>query len=916
MKNDNKSNNDNKKSFPTGFFLFVFAVLFLVFTFQNLSDATRGHVSYSYQLEHLVNLDLINPEYSKKVSLNDNLVTFSGRFRDQLSEEAKKRYRFLYLLDKNHQLLDQRDHLVSDLSQQELDVRKSADWYLHLSGQSLPQGGYKVVGGQYNTPDRVSAITITELSAKETPNIREVELEYAKCVSNPSDQNLQKLGADLKALIQGFKSPALGIGSETLKQLLKDADQKVSSGLSARVAPKERLQSFESAISDLQNLIKDLGTLQNNVRLSQLRSVRDYVENVEKFQTTTQALDVNVAELDKARSLVADVSWFYNNKEVSTKALEREDREAYEQWFAQAQKEWNRFPENQGLGFKAPDQPRNLVLEKKFQSEEPSPNYFSYFFTLLPIFLVIILLYFLFSKQVKGVGGNAMNFGKSPARLLVPGLDRVTFDDVAGVDEAKEELEEIVDFLKDPTRFTALGARIPRGVLCVGPPGTGKTLIAKAVAGEANRPFFSISGSDFVEMFVGVGASRIRDLFDQAKKHAPCIIFIDEIDAVGRHRGAGIGGGHDEREQTLNQLLVEMDGMNTNEGIILMAATNRPDVLDKALLRPGRFDRKIILDLPDVKGRLDILKVHARRIKLDSSVDLDIIARQTPGCSGADLMNILNEAALIAARKGRTAVTKEDTLEASDKVRFGKERKSMELGTEEKKSTAYHESGHAIVALLVEKADPVEKVTIIPRGMSLGATHFTPKKNRVGYWRKELQDQLAVLMGGRVAEEIFLSDMSSGAQMDISQATRLARAMICEWGMNDKLGTVAYDERSEANQYLMPGYSEKNYSEETARQIDEEVRKLIEVGYKLARDILEKNKDKVELMTDMLMEFETLDRRDVDEIMAGTFTVEEKRKRLKDAQEAHRKVPPPPPKPAIEPDRGIGTTIHDAPQQI
>jgi len=914
MKNDNKSNNDNKKSFPAGFFLFVFAVLFLVFTFQNLSDTTKGNVSYSYQLEHLTNLDLVNPEFSKKVSLNDNLVTFSGRFRDQLSEEAKKRYRFLYLLDKNHELLDQKDHLVADLSQQELDVRKSADWYLHLSGEPLPKGGYKVVGSSYNSPDRMSAITITEISVRDTPNIKEVELEYAKCISSPTEQNLSQLGNDLKSLIQAFKSPILGIGSEPLKQSLKDADQKVASALSGKGSSQEKLQSYASAIADLQGLVQSIGDMQNNVRLLPLRSVRDYVDNVDKFQVTTAALDVNVAELDKARSLVAEVTWFYNNKEVSTKALEREDRESYEQWFAGAQKEWTRFPENQGLGFKAPDQPRNLVLEKKFQSEEPSPNYFSYFFTLLPIFLVIVLLYFLFSKQVKGVGGGAMNFGKSPARLLVPGVDKVTFADVAGVEEAKEELEEIVDFLKDPTRYTVLGARIPRGVLCIGPPGTGKTLIAKAVAGEANRPFFSISGSDFVEMFVGVGASRIRDLFDQAKKHAPCIIFIDEIDAVGRHRGAGIGGGHDEREQTLNQLLVEMDGMNTNEGIILMAATNRADVLDKALLRPGRFDRKVILDLPDVKGRLEILKVHARKIKLDSSVDLDIIARQTPGCSGADLNNILNEAALLAARKGRNAVTKEDTLEASDKVRFGKERRSMELGNDEKKSTAYHESGHAIVALLVDKADPVEKVTIIPRGLSLGATHFTPKKNRVGYWRKELQDQLAVLMGGRLAEEIFLNDMSSGASMDISQATRLARAMICEWGMNDKLGTVAYDERSETNQYLMPGQSERSYSEDTAKLIDDEVKKLIEVGYKLARDILEKNRDKVELMTNMLMEFETLDRRDVDEIMAGTFTVEGKKTRLKDALEAHRKVPPPPPKPMMEPEK-MGPTFPEAPVQ-
>ncbi len=390
-----------------------------------------------------------------------------------------------------------------------------------------------------------------------------------------------------------------------------------------------------------------------------------------------------------------------------------------------------------------------------------------------------------------------MNFGKSPAKLLAKDRNKVTFKDVAGCDEAKEELQEIVEFLKDPGKFTALGARIPKGVLCIGAPGTGKTLIAKAVAGEADRPFFFISGSDFVEMFVGVGASRIRDMFNEARKFAPCIIFMDEIDAVGRHRGAGIGGGHDEREQTLNQLLVEMDGFDPTEGIILIAATNRPDVLDKALLRPGRFDRRVIIDLPDIKGRFEILKVHARKIKLDPNVDLMDIARGTPGASGADLANILNEAALLAARRNRSAVTAQEAREAVDKVKYGKERRSLEIDDNEKKTTAYHESGHAIVALIVKSADPVDKVTIIPRGMSLGATHFMPKKNRLSYWRKELVDQLAVLMGGRAAEEVFVNDMSSGAQMDITQATRLARSMVCEWGMSD-LGTIAFDERSDS----------------------------------------------------------------------------------------------------------------------
>ena len=512
--------------------------------------------------------------------------------------------------------------------------------------------------------------------------------------------------------------------------------------------------------------------------------------------------------------------------------------------------------------------------------------------------LVILFLYFIFSRQMKGVGSSAMNFGKSPARLMTKDTNKVMFTDVAGADEAKEELKEIVDFLKDPQKFTALGARIPKGVLLVGPPGTGKTLIAKAVAGEADRPFFSISGSDFVEMFVGVGASRIRDMFDIAKKSAPCIIFMDEIDAVGRHRGAGIGGGHDEREQTLNQLLVEMDGFDTKEGVILMAATNRPDVLDRALLRPGRFDRRVVLDLPDIKGRLEILKVHARKIKIDASVDLNDVARGTPGASGADLENILNEAALLAARKGRSAVTSVEVKESADKVRFGKERRSLEMDEKEKLTTAYHESGHAITGLIVKHSDPVEKVTIIPRGFSLGATHFMPTKNRLSYWKKEVLDQLIVLMGGRAAEELFVSDMSSGASHDIAQATKLARSMVCEWGMTD-LGTVSYDEKTESGQYLgMQGYHEKNYSNETAQKIDKEVCKLIDDAHKGAVKILEENRDKVLLMTNMLMEFESLDRTDVIEIMGGTWDAEKKRARLKSEQDLQIKNPPPPPVPS------------------
>jgi cell division protease FtsH len=645
--------------------------------------------------------------------------------------------------------------------------------------------------------------------------------------------------------------------------------------------------------------VSQLNQDNGGIRLIQVRSVRNYREELDQFHQISDNLEQNQAQLDKARQSVANIIWFFNNQQLSTRALEKQDVEVFSHWYADAKDEWDHFNVNRGLMFRAPDQPLNLVLEKTFKSEEPAPNYMSYLLTILPVILVVLLLYFVFSRQMKGMGGNAMNFGKSPAKLLTKGTNKVTFKDVAGIDEAKEELQEIVDFLKNPAKFTALGARIPKGVLCIGPPGTGKTLIAKAVAGEADRPFFSISGSDFVEMFVGVGASRIRDMFDQAKKNAPCIIFMDEIDAVGRHRGAGIGGGHDEREQTLNQLLVEMDGFDTNEGVILMAATNRPDVLDKALLRPGRFDRRVVIDLPDIKGRYEILKVHAKKIKMDPTVDLMAIARMTPGASGADLSNMLNEAALLAARKGRTAVTAQDTIEACDKVRYGKERRSLEIDENEKKTTAYHESGHAVVSLIVNSSDPVDKVTIIPRGLSLGATHFLPKKNRLSYWKRELIDQLAVLMGGRCAEEVFVGDISSGAQQDIDQATQLTRNMVCAWGMSDNLGSVAYDRRNESGQYLGMAHSDKNYSEETAKAIDDEIRKVITAAHDRARDIIISHKEQVELMTQMLIQFETLDAADVRLIIDGKWDAEEKRQRVKLQETLHKKNPvqPPPPPP-------------------
>lgn len=865
-----------KRGMPGGFFLFLVGIILLILTIQNLTTEKTAKVSFSYQLEHLVNLELIQPDDSKKIALNDNLVTFSGKFKEKLSDASKTRYRFLELLEKNHEFSGDQVHVQGELTALKQNVTESVDLFLHLSGIPIPKGGYRVIDPVYSTGESQYAVVINSLSPRQTVNLQNLK-EKLSSLSSQDEKTIDAFGKDLSLLVEGFRSSALGIGNQSIKETLRQIDQNLKAS-----DPKNRLTVYDQSIQSLEGVVSSLNRENNGVRLIDLRSVRNYKTELDQYAFIMDELDKNRVQLEKSRETVANVIWYYNNKEVSTRALEKEDPETYGHWFAQAKQEWDNFPLNKGEIFKAPDQPRNLVLDRTFKSQEPSPNYLSYFFTILPVLLVIFLLYFVFSRQMKGMGGGALNFGKSPARLMTKEQNKITFKDVAGCDEAKEELQEIVEFLKDPSKFTALGARIPKGVLCVGAPGTGKTLIAKAVAGEADRPFFSISGSDFVEMFVGVGASRIRDLFDQAKKNAPCIIFMDEIDAVGRHRGAGIGGGHDEREQTLNQLLVEMDGFDTSEGVILIAATNRPDVLDKALLRPGRFDRRIIIDLPDIKGRYEILKVHARKIKLDASVDLMNVARNTPGSSGADLANILNEAALLAARRGRKAVTAQDAMEACDKVKYGKERRSLEIDVSEKRTTAYHESGHAIVALIVKHADPVEKVTIIPRGLSLGATHFMPKKNRLSYWKKELLDQLAVLMGGRVAEEIFVGDISSGAQMDISQATKLVRSMVCEWGMNETLGLVAYDERSESGQYLgMSGYHEKSYSEETAKHIDTEVRKLLEEAHGVAHKIIEENRAKVELMTEMLMEFESLDREDVQDILNDRWDTEKKKQRVK-----------------------------------
>lgn len=798
MSDDKK--NDLKRNFPNGFIWFLMAAVLLALMLQNYIETKFAKVSFSYQLEHLVNLQLLQPEESHKTALNDNLVTFSGRFRDRQTEEGKNRFKYLELLNTNHMLKQDQERVGKDLVDNRAKVTDAADFFLLLSGTPIPKDGYVVVDTLYNTPTQDNSVVIKEPSKKSVQSLSELKSQFATLKESPNDVAVKKFGKSLSDLIRNFRSPQLGIGNEAIKQNLKSLDQQVAQVNEGDKQDASRIGVYDKALTELQFVVNDLNESEDHIRLSKLRAVRAYKEALEESSRITAKLEENEVQLDKARQAVAGVVWFFNNQELSTRALEKQDPEQFNQWFINAREEWNNFSHNQGGVFKAPDQPLNTVLEKTFKSEEPTPNYLSYLFTILPVVMVLLVLYFLFSRQMKGMGTNAMNFGKSPARLVLPkGPNKVTFKDVAGVDEAIEELQEIVEFLKSPQRFTALGGRIPKGVLCIGPPGTGKTLLAKAVAGEADRPFFSISGSDFVEMFVGVGASRIRDLFDQAKKSAPCIIFIDEIDAVGRHRGGGWGGGHDEREQTLNQLLVEMDGFDTNEGVILMAATNRPDVLDKALLRPGRFDRRVVIGLPDIKGRYDILKVHARKIKMDPTVDLMAIARSTPGCSGADLANIMNEAALLAASRGRSAVTAQETVEARDKVLYGKERRSLEIDENEKRTTAYHETGHAIVGLSVKHADPVDKVTIIPRGLSLGSTMFLPKKNRVSYWKNELIDQLAVLMGGRCAEEIFIGDISSGAQQDIERATQLARSMVCEWGMSDKLGTVAYDDRSESS---------------------------------------------------------------------------------------------------------------------
>lgn len=505
----------------------------------------------------------------------------------------------------------------------------------------------------------------------------------------------------------------------------------------------------------------------------------------------------------------------------------------------------------------------------KYNVERDSPVWAT-LWTMLPFVLILVVLWFFFARQISMAGRGAMAFGKSRAKLMTRDKNKITFKDVAGVDEAKDEVQEIVDFLKDPKRFQRLGGRMPKGILMVGAPGTGKTMLAKAIAGEADVPFFSISGSSFVEMFVGVGASRVRDMFEQGRRNAPCLIFIDEIDAVGRHRGAGLGGGHDEREQTLNALLVEMDGFDTTEGVVIIAATNRRDVLDPALLRPGRFDREVVVPMPDIRGREEILKVHARKVKMSADVNLMVIARATPGYSGAELANVINEAALLAARRGKSAVAQEELDEAREKVRWGRERRSLALSEKEKENTAYHEAGHAIVFLKVERrenTDQLHKVSIIPRGPALGVTMWLPVDDKYTSRRLELLNDIAVGMAGRIAEDIKFGDVTNGAVSDIHYATKIARKMVCEWGMSDKVGMVEYADQSD---HVFIGRElgrSREYSEETSRLIDSEVKRIIQEQYDRAQAILLAHKDKLEMVARALLEYETLSGQQIKDIL-------------------------------------------------
>jgi len=545
------------------------------------------------------------------------------------------------------------------------------------------------------------------------------------------------------------------------------------------------------------------------------------------------------------------------------------------------------------------------VAPSKFHYNPPNVFFYQVVLPFIPWVILIVLAWYFFFRQIRSSGGpgNVLSFGKSRARFISAEKVKTTFSDVAGIQEAKEEVQEIIEFLKDPAKFARLGGRIPRGVLLVGMPGTGKTLLAKAISGEAGVPFLSISGSDFVEMFVGVGASRVRDLFKQAKENSPCIIFLDEIDAVGRRRGTGVGGGHDEREQTLNQILVEMDGFDTDEGVIVVAATNRKDVLDPALLRPGRFDREIMIDLPDVVGREEILRVHVKKVKLDRDVDLKRVARATPGFSGADLANLINEAAIRATMKKLEGISQEDLEEARDKVLWGRQKKSRVMDEKDRRITAYHEAGHTIVgALLLSDVEPIHKVTIIPRGMALGATFSLPDRDRYLTQRTHCMNRLSMMFGGRIAEEIFFKDISAGAKDDIQKATQLARMMVCEWGMSDKMGPISYADNEETMFLGREIQKTRNLSEATQWDIDQEVRKIIDEAYVHARTLISENREKMETISELLIKYETLTGEDVDRILRGEDIVPDKDgERAREEERAKKSNSPEDPKPGWNP---------------
>ena len=895
----------DKKPAKFGFWFFLSFILLAIFALQLFVSEEDGEVGFSYQLEHLVNLDLLDGEESVKVATDSGLVTFAGKFRDATTQLGRNRFEYLTALDTSKDL----DVHVADLQVKVANLRAkiadSAKLFLAISGEKVPSKGYDVIDANYSVK---GARTPLVVDAPAPVSVHSLKHMLAVLPSTGSS-DIKNFRQQLLGLITAYRSLELGITNPHLVQILKKDETAILQDISQNKDLSSSDQSLNSAktlynsiLKDLTHVTTTLNTKNDGYRLGGTSFVAQY--NLALHETQGAVKDALQASsvLAQNRSKVANDVWFFQDKEISARDLEQLPYSALHSWIQAASSEWNHFEDNKGLLFEAPDQKLNKVLETRFKSRRPTSNYFGQLFggLLLPMLLIGSIFYFFVSRHMKGVGSSAMNFGKSPAKLSEVS-NEVTFQHVAGAEEAKEELMEIVEFLKNPEKFTALGAKIPRGVLLVGAPGTGKTLIAKAVAGEAERPFFSISGSDFVEMFVGVGASRIRDMFATAKKSSPCIIFMDEIDAVGRHRGVGVGGGHDEREQTLNQLLVEMDGFNSKDGIILIAATNRPDILDAALLRPGRFDRRVTLDLPDIKGRYDILKVHARRIKIDSAAELKEVAKKTAGCSGADLENILNESALSAAMLGRSAVTQGDLQQACDKVMLGKARRSLDMNDKEKMNTAYHESGHAIVALILKHSDPVDKVTIIPRGWSLGATHMLPEKNRVGYRRKEAIDYLAIMMGGRAAEDIFIKDQLSGVSGDIVMATDMARKMVCEWGMSS-LGMISFRENDahHAARCGHPTSAAARYSEETSQKIDKEIAALINDASATALRIVSDNKEKTQLMADMLMKFETLNAKDLQEIIEGTFDENKKKDRV--AQEKDLFIEHNPIKNDVKPD--------------